>query len=88
MFGLGSRDDSSVTAPAPEFEFSVQAKLLQQQQDAAHWRYRNTIKTMATVRKLLTPPRSPVEIATRFGSERPGVRLREASVEAGVPVSN
>jgi hypothetical protein len=66
----------------------AQAKMLQQQQDAAHRRYLNAVKTLATVRKLVTPSRSPVEIASKLMGERSGLRLREAPVAAGVPVSN
>ncbi len=66
----------------------AQVRLLRQQQDAAHRRYLTAIKTMATVRKLLTPARSPVEIATQLTGERSPLRLREAPVEAGVPVHN
>jgi hypothetical protein len=66
----------------------AQTKLLQHQQDAAHRRYLSAIKTLATVRKLLTPSRSPVEIATKLAGERSGLRLRQAPVEAGVPVEN
>jgi hypothetical protein len=43
---------------------------------------------MATVRKLLTPSRSPVEIASQLAGERSGLRLWEAPVAAGVPVAN
>jgi hypothetical protein len=66
----------------------AQIRLLQQQQDAAHRRYLAAIKTLATVRKLLTPARSPIEIATKLAGERSGLRLRQAPVEAGVPVEN
>jgi hypothetical protein len=67
---------------------AAQIKLLQQQQDAAHRRYLAAIKTLATVRKLLTPSRSPVEIATKLAGERSGLRLRQVPVEAGVPFEN
>jgi hypothetical protein len=66
----------------------AQLKLLQHQQDAAHRRYLATIKTLATVRKLLTPARSPIEIATRLEGERSRLRLRQAPVQEGVPVEN
>jgi hypothetical protein len=76
----------------------AQARQLRQQQDAAHRRYLNAIKTLATVRKLLTPAatvrklltpaRSPVEIASKLAGERSKLRLREALVEVGVPVNN
>jgi hypothetical protein len=66
----------------------AQMKLLQQQQDSAHRRYLAAIKTLATVRKLLTPARSPIEIATQLAGERSGLRLRQAPVAEGVPVEN
>lgn len=66
----------------------AQVRQLRQQLDAAHRRYLTAIKMLATVRKLLTPARSPVEIATKLAGERAGLRSREAPVEAGVPVAN
>jgi hypothetical protein len=63
-------------------------KLLQHQQDAAHRRHLAAIKTLATVRKLLTPVPSPIEIATKLGIECSGLRLRQAPVAEGVPVEN
>jgi hypothetical protein len=66
----------------------AQARLLRLQQDAAHRRYPSAIKTLATVRKLLTTARSPVEIASQLAGERSRLRLRGAPVEAGVPVHN
>ena len=65
-----------------------QARLLQQQQDGAHRCYLAAIKTLATVRKLLTLARSPVEVASKLAGERSGLRLREAPVATGVPVVN
>ena len=66
----------------------AKARILQKQHDAAQRNYLAAVKTLATVRKLLTPPRSPVEIASKLAGERSGLRLREAPVEAGVPVMN
>jgi hypothetical protein len=66
----------------------AQGRMLQQQLDSANRRYQAAIKTLATVRKLLTPARSPVEIATKLAGERSGLRLRQAPVEAGIPVAN
>jgi hypothetical protein len=63
-------------------------KLIQQQQDAAHRRYLAAIKTLANVRKLLTPSRSLIEIATKMAGERAGLRRRQVPVEEGVPVAN
>jgi hypothetical protein len=63
-------------------------RMLQQQHDGAQRRYLTAMKTLATVRKLLTPVRSPVEIASKLTGQRSGLRLRQAPVEAGVPVAN
>jgi hypothetical protein len=43
-------------------------------------------QTLATVRKLLRPPLSPVDVATRLDGERPRIRMHIAAV--GVPVEN
>jgi hypothetical protein len=67
---------------------TAKVRMLQQKQDAAHRRYLSAIKTLATVRKLLTPARSPVEIAIKLAGERSGLRLRQAPVEEGRPVAN
>ncbi|HEY7428464.1 MAG TPA: hypothetical protein VH682_29800 [Gemmataceae bacterium] len=77
----------SVVAQTQEFT-PAKARILQKQHDAAQRHYLAAIKTLATVRKLLTPSRSPVEIASKLAGERSGLRLREAPVEAGVPVAN
>jgi hypothetical protein len=66
----------------------AQARRLQKQHDDAQRHYLEAIKQLATVRKLLTPARSPVEIASKLAGERSGLRLREAPVAAGVPVAN
>ena len=66
----------------------AKARILQQLHDAAQRRYLAAMKTLATVRKLVTPPRSPIEIASKLAGERSGPRLREAPVAAGVPVEN
>ena len=66
----------------------AQGRMLQHQLDCAHRRYQTAIKTLATVRKLSTPSRSPVEIASKLAGERSGLRLRQAPVEVGVPVAN
>jgi hypothetical protein len=66
----------------------AKVRMLQQQYDGAHRRYLAAIKTLATVRKLLPPARSPVEIATKLGGQRSGLRLRQAPMEEGVPIEN
>ena len=77
----------SVVAQTREFT-PVKVRILQKQHDAAQRHYLAALKTLATVRKLLTPSRSPVEIASKLAGERSGLRLREVPVEAGVPVAN
>jgi hypothetical protein len=63
-------------------------RMLQAQQDAAHRRHLTAVKTLATVRKLLTPSLSPVEIATRLDRPaRTGPRVR-AGVAGAVPAHN
>jgi hypothetical protein len=63
-------------------------KLLQGQQDAAHRRHLTALKTLATVRKLLTPTPAPVEIATRLDRGKPGVRRGGVAVAGAVPGQN
>lgn len=41
---------------------------------------RSAIKTLATLRKLLTPARSSIEIATKLAGGRSGSRLRQVPV--------
>jgi hypothetical protein len=43
---------------------------------------------LATVRKLLTPARSPLEIATRLDGKNPAVRRGREGIAGTVPVSN
>jgi hypothetical protein len=40
------------------------------------------------VRKLPTPARSPIEIASKLAGERCGLRARQTPVEEGVPIEN
>jgi hypothetical protein len=61
-------------------------KMLLAQQNAAHRRQLAAIKTLATVRKLLRPPLSPVDVATRLEGGSPRVRMHNPAV--GVPVEN
>ncbi len=53
--------------------------------NAMQTRYLQAIKTLATVRKLLRPAPSPVDIASRIGG---GVGRRDCFPAAGVAVSN
>ena len=52
-------------APAPQL--NVVERFL----DRAHNRHLSAVKQLAQVRKLLTPPRSPIEIASRLSERRP-----------------
>jgi hypothetical protein len=63
-------------------------KVLQGQQDAAHRRHLTALKTLATVRKLLTPTPAPVEIATRLDGGRRAPGRAGVAVAGAVPVQN
>jgi hypothetical protein len=57
-------------------------------QDAAHRRLLGAIKTLAVVRRLLRPPVSPVEVASRLGAGQPSGGRRASSPAGGVGVLN
>jgi hypothetical protein len=60
-----------------------------QRQNSAQQRYLQAVKALATVRKLLRPGLSPVDLAMRPVPERPAGRLSGAAVPAdGEPVLN
>jgi hypothetical protein len=60
-----------------------------QRQNSAQQRYLQAVKALATVRKLLRPGLSPVDLALRPVPERPAGRLAGASLVAeGGPVLN
>ena len=60
-----------------------------QRQNSAQQRYLQALKALATVRKLLRPGLSPVDLAMRPVPERPAGRLAGASAPAdGEPVLN
>jgi hypothetical protein len=61
---------------------------LQRRINHAHKRLLSAIRSLALVRKLLTPPRSPVEIATCLGGARAGANRPQVPVESGTPVLN
>ncbi len=63
-------------------------KMLQRERDAAHRRQLSALKTLATVKKLLMPPMSPIQIASRLGRDKAPLRLHEPSPACGVPVEN
>ena len=66
----------------------ARVKLIQRQQDAAHRRHLSAVRTLATVRKLLRPSPSPVEIAR--GLDRPGQTSRcdRVALAGTVPAGN
>jgi hypothetical protein len=63
-------------------------KMIHEQQEAAHRRHLTAAKTLATVRKLLTPSLSPVQIATRLEGQNPAVRRGREGIAGTVPVTN
>jgi hypothetical protein len=63
---------------------SQRLRELQKLQDAAHRRHLAALKTLAIVRKLMTPAPSPVQVATRLGGAGAGAR----GDRVGVPVRN
>jgi hypothetical protein len=63
-------------------------KILQRQQDAAHRRHLTAIRTLATVKKLLTPTASPLEIATRLEGKNLVKRRGGVAIAGTVPVQN
>jgi hypothetical protein len=57
--------------------------------DRAQQRYLTSIRQLATVRKLLRPPPSPVDVALRLGGgRRPAPASRGVAVAAGVGVED
>lgn len=68
---------------APATQLGVIERFL----DRAHHRHLSSLKQLAQVRKLLTPAKSPIEIATRLGERRPvapGPRHRQVAVDVSV----
>jgi hypothetical protein len=58
-------------------------------QDSAQQRYLQSVRALATVRRLLRPAPAPVEIATRLGSQERGTAgRRDLSPAQGVAVEN
>ncbi|MBL8796763.1 MAG: hypothetical protein JNM56_22880 [Planctomycetia bacterium] len=54
----------------------------------AHNRYLAAIRQLAQVRKLLTPTKSPIEIATRMGERRSARVARSRNQEVAIGVEN
>jgi hypothetical protein len=58
-------------------------------QDAAHRRLLSSVKALAVVRRLLTPPVSPWQVAARLGAGEAAAGLRRSAAPAeGVGVLN
>jgi len=66
----------------------ARTRMIQQQLDGANRRHLATLRTLATIRRLLTPPPSPIQIATKLDRvSRPPHRIREG-VAGTVGVNN
>jgi hypothetical protein len=66
----------------------TQSRRLQGLQDAAHRRHLTALRALATVRKLLTPAPSPIEVASRLDRTAAGARRDRDGVAGTVPVRN
>jgi len=66
----------------------ARSKMIQRQQDAAHRRHLTALKTLATVRKLLKPSPSPVEIASRLDRSAQTSRCDRGAIAGTVPAGN
>jgi hypothetical protein len=79
----------SAYAQLPKGANPAQHTAALQRQNSAQQRYLQALKALATVRKLLRPGLSPVDLALRPVPERPAGRLAGASAPAdGEPVLN
>jgi hypothetical protein len=79
----------SAYAQLPKGANPAQHTAALQRQNSAQQRYLQAVKALATVRKLLRPGLSPLDLALRPVPERPAGRLAGASVAAeGEPVLN
>jgi hypothetical protein len=67
---------------------SARLRELQKLQDAAHRRHLAALKTLAVVRKLMTPAPSPVQVATRLGRPGAGALGGREGIAGRVPVRN
>ena len=79
----------SAYAQLPKGTNPAQHTAALQRQNSAQQRYLQAVKALATVRKLLRPGLSPVDLAMRPVPEQPAGRLAGASAPAeGAPVLN
>lgn len=69
---------------------AAQVRVVEDFSQKAHHRYLSAIRQLAQVRKLLTPPRSPIEIASRLTERRPAppATSRERATLVGAAVEN
>jgi len=77
--------DALMTQPTGS---EARTRMLLRQQDAANRRYLAAVKTLATVRKLLKPSLSPVQIASRLDRSAHTSRCDRVAIAGTVPVGN
>ena len=77
--------DALMTQPTGS---EARTRMLLRQQDAANRRYLAAVKTLATVRKLLKPSPSPVQIASRLDRSGQRSRCDRMAIAGTVPVGN
>jgi hypothetical protein len=78
--------EALLAQPGPTNE--ARAKLLERRKDAADRRHLAAVKMLATVRKLLTPALSPVQIASRLEGQNPALRRCRDGIAGTIPVTN
>lgn len=66
----------------------AEARALQRQVDAAHRRHLSSVKALVTVRKLLIPALSPVDVAGKLDRSGSRVRGRREGIAGTVPAAN
>jgi len=66
----------------------TRSKMIQRQQDAAHRRHLTALKTLATVRKLLRPVPSPVQIARGLDRSGQTSQCDRVALASTVPAAN
>jgi hypothetical protein len=78
--------EALLAQPGPANE--ARARLLERRHDAANRRHLAAVKMLATVRKLLTPALSPVQIASRLEGQNPALRRCREGIAGTIPVTN
>jgi len=66
----------------------ARVKLIQRQQDAAHRRHLSAVRTLATVRKLLRPAPSLLQIARGLDRSGPAARCDRMAIAGAMPAGN